>query len=264
MRKVLILFRLENKIFKKKLFTGSFIFVTPSDHIQKDIFWYGFYEKDSVLTWHSFIKNDSVVFDIGANIGFYTLVAANKIKTGHIYAFEPVKDIVRLLKTNIELNNFNNISIIPFAVSNKKTISPIYISSQDNLGMSGFHKPQNYSGKIDYVETISLDEWIKEMKIPKLDVVKIDVEGAELQVLKGMKKIIESNKPIFFIELINENLKKFGHDISDIYNFFKHLDYEPFEIIQPKQLRILNVEKESYCILFLPKNYKFQNDIILY
>ena len=67
-----------NKPFIKKLHNGQLISLVPQDHIQRTILWYGFYEKDSILTWEKLIDRDSVVFDIGANIGYYTLIAAHK------------------------------------------------------------------------------------------------------------------------------------------------------------------------------------------
>ena len=93
------------------------MYVIPSEHIQQQLFWYGYYEKKAILTWEAFIHKGDTVLDIGANTGYYSLVAASKAK--QVYAFEPATSIRQLLEKNITLNKINNIKVQAVAISNK-------------------------------------------------------------------------------------------------------------------------------------------------
>src|SRR5947209_9606735 len=73
---ILRLAHLDQKVFIKKLPGGQFMYVNVRDHIQKNIFWYGYYQKEFDLTWISFIKPNSIILDIGANIGYYSVLAS--------------------------------------------------------------------------------------------------------------------------------------------------------------------------------------------
>lgn len=261
MRHLLKKLNLLDQFYTKRIFTGVKLIVTPSDHIQYQIFWYGYYEKEAICTWHSFVEKDSIILDVGANFGYYSLVASNKLTTGQVYAFEPVPYLVQQFKSNILLNEMVTITIIPSAVSNVSGSSLFYFSSKDNLGMSGFHPPDNFSGIESLIDSIILDEWAEEIQMAKLDLVKIDVEGAEVNVLKGMNNLINKFKPVIFIEISIENLKKYGHTISDIYELLISMDYSPFEILISNHLKKLSSFKEADTIVFLPNGYQSPSGI---
>jgi len=75
-----------------------YMLITPAEHIQQQLFWYGYYEKPVALLLEEFIKDDSTILDIGAHIGYFTLVAAQRAKNGKIYAFEPVTELFQMPK----------------------------------------------------------------------------------------------------------------------------------------------------------------------
>ena len=256
MRQFLKKLNLLDQLYTKKIFTGAKLIVNPSDHIQYQIFWYGYYEKEAVCTWHSFVENDSIILDVGANFGLYSIVAGNKLTTGKVYAFEPVPDLVQQFKRNIQLNELTNIEIVPSAVSDISGSFQFYLSGKDNLGMSGFHPPDNFSGTQKIVDSVILDEWAEDNQIAKLNLVKIDVEGAEINVLKGMKNLIKKFKPVIFIEISSENLEKYGYTINDVYKLLIAMDYNPFEILFSNHLKKLSSFKEADTIIFLPGDFQ--------
>lgn len=142
------------------------------------------YFKDYIL------KENDVIIDAGAYTGIFSIYCAVKIKnTGKIIAFEPNKDSVKLLKKAIDMNNLSNIEIVEKGVWNKKET----LNFVDKGVCSEITK-----GKGDYsIDVIDLDTQIKEMKIMAKDIsfVKMDIEGAEIEAIDGMKKILKEGKP---------------------------------------------------------------------
>ncbi|MFW9823796.1 MAG: FkbM family methyltransferase, partial [Candidatus Thorarchaeota archaeon] len=139
-----------------------------------------------------------ICFDIGANVGIYSLLFAKYSK--FVYAFEPFPRNLKFLNKTINLNKVENVKIIPYAVTNKE-------------GVSWFQEGENVAeGKLSpggalKVKTISLDNFIKKKGIEP-NLLKIDVEGAELSVLEGAKNYMLENKPVLLIETHGDTLKK--------------------------------------------------------
>lgn len=223
--------------------------VRPSEHIQQQLFWYGYYEKDAILTWEQMVNTDAVVLDIGANTGYYSIIAARKSR--HIYAFEPGSSNRKKLEENIKLNRLTNVSVLPYAVSDKEGQTELFIAVDDNTGMNSLEQPGNFSGHKEVVAVVSIDNWAAENKIPGINLIKIDVEGLEMKVLTGMKRIIEEQKPGIFIEVIGQLLMQSGHSVNDIYNFLFSRGYNAYEIIKPLQLKRINTPKEGDSIVFV-------------
>lgn len=159
--------------------------------------WLGTYEHDKQVALGRHVKPGSVVFDIGANSGFYTLLLSRLAGTqGRVYAFEPFADNVRYLIVHSDLNRLQNVSVIQAAVGARSGLVGFTISK------GGY---QNHVTEAQHsilsVPQISLDEFIGAHmeKIPSL--IKIDVEGAETEVLEGARGILEQYQPIVFLAL---------------------------------------------------------------
>lgn len=235
--------------------------VRPSEHIQQQIFWYGYYEKDAVLTWEKFLHKDSVVIDIGANTGYYTLVSAPVAQ--HVYAFEPSTREREMLTRNVDRNGFRNVTIRPEAISDECDQADLFLSGPDNKGMSGLQTPDNFMGSIEIVVTITLDSWMFSTRPARIDGIKIDVEGAELKVLNGLKKVLGEHQPFIFIEVMSDQLKKFDVSAADIYNFLESREYKGYRISAPGKLVATISPEEDYNLVFLHKHAKLPEGIIL-
>jgi len=164
-----------------------------------------------------------VVLDIGAYIGYYTLIAAKQVgPRGKVYALEPDPISYSFLNQNIQLNRYSNVITFPKAASNHMGAAKFYLNSADASKTSLL--PRDGWEKAISIECITLDEIIGDQRI---DVAKIDVEGAEPMVLEGMKKTIEGNPQlILFIEQNPVALWEGGSSPDALETLLKDLGYK--------------------------------------
>lgn len=148
----------------------------------------GAYEKNGVD-----LKPGDVVVDAGAYLGIFSLFASKKIgPKGKVYAFEPISENYQLFKKTIELNKAKNIEIIPWALGKKRDLVSMMVEGDKFNISSGFFKKGSKERK---VKQISLDDFIEQRKIPKVDFIKADLEGMEKDFLLGAEKTIKKFKP---------------------------------------------------------------------
>ena len=140
------------------------------------------------------VKPGDVCFDVGANIGYVTLVLAKLSgKDGVVYAVEPTKQNYKVLKKNIILNGYeNNIFAKRLAISNKTGKATLYLSGQSNLSSLSRHS-KTVTGRKEEVDTMTVDEYLEDKKTPNM--YKMDIEGHEVQVLNGMHKTATVSPP---------------------------------------------------------------------
>lgn len=181
-------------------------------------YWLGTYELDEQKLFERVVKKGDVVFDIGAHVGFYTLLAAELVgNEGKVFSFEPLPRNIFYLKKHIEINNYKNIKIFEVAVSESSGTASFSASGKTFLGQ--FSK----SGELE-VRTIALDDLINSGEILPPDVIKIDVEGAEAAVLKGAVSLLMTHHPHIFIathgddarEICRRFVEAFGYRIEPI------------------------------------------------
>jgi len=180
----------------------------------------GVHEEATTELFKNVVKEGDVIVDMGANIGYFTLLAARLVgKSGKVYAFEPEPRNLYYLLKNIEINKYDNIVAVQKAVSDKKGKTTLYLCPYD----SGHHTINQYEGikayaphlvgdKKDFVEveTITLDDFLKDER--KVNVIKMDVEGAEALVLSGMDNLIRGNANLkMFVEFFPLLIRKMGN-----------------------------------------------------
>jgi FkbM family methyltransferase len=142
-----------------------------------------------------FLSPGMLVFDIGANAGFYTLAFARLVgPSGRVWAFEPYAENVRNLLRHVELNALENVSVVQAAVTSAVGISGFSIAQNNSMGSIS-----ETSGYL--VPTISVDEFCRQRGIRAPNLMKIDVEGAETQVLEGARGTLSEGKTVIFLAL---------------------------------------------------------------
>ncbi|NQS89934.1 FkbM family methyltransferase [Patescibacteria group bacterium] len=208
--------------------TGQQFFMVNNgrDGVVNLIYWLGGigkYEFPSTKIWMLLTKNSKIVFDIGAFSGLYSLLAASLNEKTQIFAFEPVDETYSVLKQNIKVNNFKNIAAIKKAVSDSNGKVTLYIPHSALLpGSSSIvDKFRPLSFKKLEVSSISIDSFIKERNISRVDLVKIDVETAEPKVLKGMQQAIVNYHPTVLMEILphRRNMEEFLENFFNSYGY---------------------------------------------
>ena len=189
------------------------------------------------------IKNGDIVVDIGANIVYFTLLMAKLVgNNGKTFSFEPEPKNFTILSKNVIINNYKNVVLEKKGVSDYNGTSKFFLSSE-NTGMHSLHKVDNKGKEID-IDVIKLDDYfIIEGLVDRISMIKIDVEGAELQVLNGMTKILKNGKLKLLIEFIPEHLEKHGTNPSDILKILEDNNFKLYHINEKtKKLEPKNAE----------------------
>lgn len=190
------------------------------------------------------IKEDAVIFDIGANIGFLTLNFARSCPQGLVFSFEPDSQNFESLQRNVKSNKFKNVKIFQKALGSRTETATLYKLYSNNPGANRIlSKEPDQQHELEHVEVTSLDEIIAELAVSKIDLLKIDVEGFERFVLEGSKKVIEKWKPILFIELAEVNLAEHGLTAASLVNYVESLGYN---VTDAKSMSVIDKLKTDY------------------
>jgi FkbM family methyltransferase len=159
--------------------------------------WLGSYEADKQLVFKAAVHPGSVVYDVGANVGFYTLLASRLVgPAGAVYAFEPFPDNIAHLQRHLALNNVSNVTLIEAAVSSESGemgFSPGEFNEEGQLSSTGSLR----------VRVVSLDDLVRAGAAKPPTMLKIDVEGAELDVLRGSEYVLAQYQPLIFLATHN-------------------------------------------------------------
>lgn len=225
------------------------------EYVQQNIFFYNYYEKNETEYWKKNIQAGYTIFDIGSNVGYYSLLASPIIgNTGRVFMFEPVGINMERAKANILLSGFSNIHCNKKAITNKKGSVNIRVADDSNLGMSGLSDCINESGVDEQVEGITLDEFVRENKIESVEMIKIDVEGAEPLVIQGAKTCLQKFSPILMIEVCIETLVRLNFTINDVYNPLYEMGYRPYLINDDLTLMLVEKPISKEGLIVFKKN----------
>ena len=159
--------------------------------------WMGTYEVANLAEFHAEIAAGDTVYDVGANVGIYTLLASGKAgPSGKVYAFEPLARNLHYLNRHVALNRLQNCCVLNVAVSDTEGIQKFSAASWEYS--MGRLSPD---GELE-VPSVTLDSCVyRERQLRPPDVIKIDVEGAEVRVLQGASRAIGEYHPSVFVEI---------------------------------------------------------------
>lgn len=232
--------------------------------IENSIFWSGLtgeWEASSMKLWIELVKDASVIFDVGANTGIYSLVAKALNPESKVYAFEPVKRIYQKLEFNHRLNNYDT-TCLEYAASNANGTATIYDLPIDHVYSVTVNKNLNSADtKVipTIVQTTRLDTFIEQSGISKLDLIKLDVETYEAEVIEGLGIYLQKFKPTLLVEVLND---KIGNQLQKL---FDGNDYLYFNINEDtgEVKQVEHIKREThYNFLVCNETIARKNDLI--
>ena len=199
------------------------------------------HERGEVKFLESIVKEGMNVIDIGANVGITTVTVARKIgRRGKLYSFEPTPEYFNILKENISSNGLENVKVYELAVT-------------DQVGRAPFYQKELSSGivfeegaKKFEVSTTSIDRFLSEEKIERIDLINMDCEGSELLVLKGAKETLRKNKVKIFCEIHHDFLKQLGQSVEELVQYLQGLEFQVQSVSLDDLMMGNNFEKCEY------------------
>ena len=166
------------------------------------------------------IKQGDTVVDVGANIGYHTLLMAKLVgDTGKVYAFEPERENFELLKKNIERNGYRNVVLVNKGLGEKDETMTLYLHPKNKAGHSVFHQHSHWGRQ--QIQITTLDNFLP--KDTKVSFIKMDIEGAEYAAIKGMKRVLLENEVKVICEFCEETVPMSFRDLGfKIINLYKN------------------------------------------
>lgn len=232
-------------------FDGTFrMHLRLSEHMQRRIFWMGFYSTDIVALLKRELRQDMVVVDVGANIGEISLVAAQRVGvTGKVIAFEPVSVIAERLAEHVRINDLSQVIIRREALGKAGSgRMPIYEScgqnaSEENLGLASLYGACAGQNPIEYVDVITLDDALASLSLARVDLIKIDVEGGELACLQGAEGVLRRFRPMLIVEVQAFSARQAGWSVDELFQYLRGFGYEFFTIGSRGRLSLLDLNE---------------------
>jgi FkbM family methyltransferase len=206
--------------------TGGRMIINPRDYVSYHIYMLGLYEGETVRLLLSKLQPGDTFFDIGGHFGQYAVSAGIKVgPAGRVYTFEPGPVQVEYLRRNIEINALANVTVANLALSDAPGELGLHVPSLVDIGKSQLVDPQA-DGAVR-VPVTTLDAYCEENAIDRIDVMKVDVEGAELGVFRGAKRVMRDFPPkAVFYESVDVLCEAFDHTPAEMHAFLEDCGYK--------------------------------------
>ena len=207
--------------------------IYPGNEVFRSIFVQGIYDPNMVVVLNALLPEKGVLIDIGANMGYCSLLMSRTVgEDGKIFAIEPSeRDFLRLID-NISLNKLNNVSVYRLAISDTSGEVEISIASEErsSLNTLGTEFSNKAIDKLrtEKVEATTLDHFIEQEEIDKIDVIKMDIEGSEFRALLGANASIEMFRPALILGINKNSLKANDSSVEDIEKILRNLRYKMY------------------------------------
>lgn len=171
------------------------------------------------------LQEDSTVFDVGCNIGYYTLLAAGRATAGKVFSFDVDPRISKITRKNIKLNNFSKrVTFINSLVSDKEGTEDFVCEKESEMSHIAYRQGP---GTKKY-RAVTLDSFSSRKHLKRVRIAKIDIEGAEFKVIRGMKKLIIENRIDYLIIELNKNIHLLGSTHEELMGYLRKCGYNIF------------------------------------
>jgi FkbM family methyltransferase len=205
---------------RKKIYANVLLNLELSDWLQR-LYYMGAFEQSRFDLLKTLVPVGGTFVDVGANIGLYSCIMAEHVGgDGSVIAFEPMPECLEQLEKNIKLNNFKNITIKPVALSNNVGTLNLFVPPLHPGGSSGATQVWN-PGDWKIAGNAAVNTLDALFNGDRLDLIKFDIQGHELQALEGAERVVNRFRPIILCEVDEHNLKQ-------VFELIKKWDYSIF------------------------------------
>lgn len=211
---------------------------------------FGEYEVGTKRLFESILRPGMIVADAGANIGYYTVLASRLVgRTGRVFAFECDPLNLKVLKQNVDRNQCENVLILSSAVSSEDG-TRLFFSNREDPTQSSLHPSSRALIEPVVVETVKLDSFFARLDWPRVDLVKLDIEGAELAALRGMRGLLSRNPDLnLIVEYAPTLLRAAGVKPDNLLDYLWGLGYA---------IRVINDDASLTPIGVLTRLFRLQ------
>jgi len=202
---------------------GNLYWLNSTGCIDRSIIDTGVFESWSTQVVRRLVRSGDIVLDVGANIGYYSVLLSKLVgNQGKVICFEPTEHYGKVLEMNIGVNGLENVEINRIGLSDKQQEMEIYIGqSSATLHVPGNHKLSSS----EKIKLVTLDSFLEEYPLPKIDFIKIDVDGHEPFFLEGAWKTLDKYGPTVLLEINHLNYISAEQTAWDFYNLLKDKGY---------------------------------------
>jgi FkbM family methyltransferase len=238
---------------------GHKLFFDPTTDIGFDLCVTGGFEKGAISQCASFIRADGTVLDVGANIGVHTVHFSEFARFGSVICFEPARSTFEYLLRNVR--QLSNVIPLNIALSNESGIRTFYVAADNAYsGLKDTRRKQ-----ISYEESIACfkgdDILFALTEGKRIDLVKIDVEGLEMQVLTGMREFVIKNRPVIFCEIYGGQHS--NPDPESTIDFCVSLEYDAFVLEGGSLIPAGKHDDKLYNYFFIPRISQIRPDQVI-
>ena len=222
--------------------------------------WFNLKFEPETQILHRWLQEGSVCLDIGAGYGRYAFFLSQLVQdSGQVHCFEPLDYNLAVLRSIVRFHRLNNVTIVPKALSNQSGTQNFVLPIKKQSGilpamahsLAHLATDSESNGVKKAVSVTTIDQYASEHQLNRIDLIKCDVEGAELLVFEGAKKVLNRGKPVILCEAYEAWLKRFGRTREDLLRFFNQFNYQAFAL-KGKELVRVNELGQDGNYFFIP------------
>jgi len=201
-------------------------------HVERQIYFHGTYEAENKALWSRLARDAEVIFDVGANVGLYSLLAASANPRAAVHAFEPTSDLFARFGTNVALNGFARVTANKAGVGRVEGTAFLNHSDgvEENRGMN-FVSLERGANTEESVPLVTLDGYCESRGIDRIDLMKMDIEGGEADALAGASRLLARRAiRVLFVEVLAWSAERAGHDAGAVPRALRDAGYSLWEL----------------------------------
>lgn len=221
---------LSNQTMVTRLPGGCEIECDLADHVQQQIYFLGVYEAPSAYVFTRMLRPGMTVIDGGANIGQYSLLASSAVgSSGSVHSFEPVPRTFAGLESNVARNHLTNVSINRVALWNEESELTLSLAAGFEHNLGAYSAMVNGGSSVT-APAMALDQYAAVNRLSSVDLMKMDIEGAELLAVDGAIEVLKRFRPSILMEVREDMLTRSASTTANLWDRLSALGYQAFTI----------------------------------